>query len=212
MTDRPQVTRFGIMRHGETEWNRSKRMQGQADSALTGSGRRAVRQWTDLLAAMGWDRLLVSDLGRARETAAMINARLNLPQHVDARLREQHWGHWTGCTIAELRRSDPTGLARMEARGWRFQPPGGETREAVWRRSHDALADAARRWPGETILVVAHGGVIRCLLYRLLERRFVPGEPPALLTRALHWLHHDGRTLAIEACNAVEFKTPASGH
>jgi broad specificity phosphatase PhoE len=197
-------TRFGIMRHGETEWNTEKRIQGQSDSPLTALGRETARRWAHWLAAGPWDRLLVSDLGRARETAAIINAQLKLPQTVDRRLREQNWGGWTARTIAELRRTGSGRLQRMEAMGWRFQPPDGESREAVWLRSSQTLADAARQWPGQSILVIAHGGVIKCLLYRLMGRRFLPSEPPVLLPRALHRLRHGTQGLAIEERNAVD--------
>jgi len=197
-------TIFGIMRHGETEWNTEKRIQGQSDSPLTALGRKTARRWAHWLASGPWDRLLVSDLGRARETAAILNTQLKLPLTVDARLREQDWGAWTSRTIAELRRTEPGRLHRMEARGWRFQPPDGESREAVWRRSSSALRDAARQWPGQSILVIAHGGVIKSLLYRLMERRFLPSEPPVLLPRALHRLRHGSQGLAIEKRNAVD--------
>lgn len=204
MTPSGSDTRFGIMRHGETEWNRDKRIQGQSDSPLTALGRETARRWARWLASGPWDRLLVSDLGRARKTAAIINAQLKLPQTADDRLREQDWGAWTARTIAELRRAEPDRLHRMEAKGWLFQPPDGESREAVWQRSSHALCDAARQWPGQSILVIAHGGVIKSLLYRLMGRRFLPSEPPVLLPRALHRLRHGPQGLAIEERNAVD--------
>jgi hypothetical protein len=58
--------------------------------------------------------------------------------------------------------------------------------------------------PAESILVIAHGGVIKCLLYRLMGRRFLPSEPPVLLPRALHRLRHGTQGLAIEERNAVD--------
>ena len=81
--------------------------------------------------------------------------------------------------------------------GWQFSPPGGEDRETVMRRSIDALVDLARRFPEETILVVAHGGVIKCLLYGLLGRNFLPGEPPILKEYHLHFLTSDGDSLEL---------------
>ncbi len=198
------ATRFAIMRHGETQWNRQKRIQGQSDSPLTRQGRLAVEHWAQHLKSYAWDRLLVSDLGRAQETAQIINAVLKLPCTTEARLREQNWGRWTSLTIAHLRQTLGDRITRMEAQGWQFRPPDGESREAVWQRSHQALLDAARRWPGQTLLVIAHGGVIKCLIYRGLQRWFLPSEPPVLLPRALHWLRYDHLGLTIEKRNAVD--------
>ena len=207
MTPSTPVTYFGIMRHGESRWNREKRIQGQSDSPLTPSGRQAADRWAQWLHRFTWDRLLVSDLGRARETATIINTVLKLPLTVDARLREQDWGKWTSYSIAELRRTESDRLQRLEASGWMFCPPGGESRETVWQRSSQALFDAASRWSGRSILVVTHAGVVKCLLYRLMRREFLPSEKSVLLPRALHRLQHSSRGLDIEACNAMDLQS-----
>lgn len=183
------ATRFTLVRHGQTQWNAEKRIQGRADSPLTDVGVRQARQWGRDLIGSGLTRIVSSDLGRARGTAEFINESLNLPHAADARLREQDWGAWTGMTLTDIRRNDGDRLAQAEAAGWGFQPPGGEDRRQLLKRCRAALAEAADAHPGAHFLVVAHEGVIKSLVYWLAERRFLPEEknrlaekPPPILT------------------------------
>jgi probable phosphoglycerate mutase len=196
-------TRFGLIRHGETEWNREKRIQGQQDSPLTPTGEQQAVTWGKQLATLAWDRLVASDLGRARATAKLINQALNLPLDTTADLREQDWGAWIGLTVPEIKQQHKKELKRQIQSGWQFCPPGGETRANVFQRSRRALEATARRWPDQTILVVAHEGVIKCLLYRLSNRQFLPEEPPLIKPRHLHWLSCTSGQLAIDAVNAI---------
>jgi len=198
------VTRFALLRHAETEWNQHKRIQGQNNSPLTPEGEIQARQWGQLLKAYRWSRIIASDAGRALETTALLSTSLKVPVIHDSRLREQDWGQWTGKTVAQLKKEVPRFLAEMVAAGWRFCPPGGEDRNAVWKRSQSALKDADQKWPGEKILVVTHEGVIKCLVYRLCGRQFLPTEPPFLFSNHLHWLIHDREGLRLEEINALK--------
>ena len=74
MTDQSPVTRLGLLRHALTEWNRERRIQGQHDTVLSRPGQQQAGQWGQLLMAYPWDRIIVSDALRARETVAKINA------------------------------------------------------------------------------------------------------------------------------------------
>lgn len=98
-----QTTTIGLIRHSTTTWNEAKKLQGQQDSPLTELGIQRARSWGEMLKNHGWDRLLVSDLGRAQQTASLMNRSLHLPVTLDPRLREQDWGQWTGKTIAEIK-------------------------------------------------------------------------------------------------------------
>lgn len=196
-----------MVRHAQTFWNKDKRIQGQQDSPLTDEGIRQARKWGQALASFDWDVCICSDLGRAKETASHINASLNLPVEYDTRLREQNWGDWTGSTIAGLNQHSPALLAEQVARGWAFCPPGGEDRLAVFERGRTALEDAAARYNGASILIVSHEGMIKCLLYRCLNRKFVPTEKPVLQSYQLHWLSCRDKKMAIEKMNALPLGT-----
>ena len=193
------VTLFALLRHAETEWNREKRIQGQQDAPLTSAGKRQAQQWGLALARYELDHMITSDLGRARLTGTLINLNLDLPHSEEPRLREQDWGRWAGLNFRDLLKVD--GLRAQARMGWHFRPHEGESRLEVFERSRQALVDAAHRLRGKRVLVVTHGGVIKCLLYRLSRRDFLPEEPPLLEPYRLHWLSYDGRGLQIDRLN-----------
>jgi probable phosphoglycerate mutase len=196
------LTRFGLIRHAETVWNRERRVQGQLDSPLTPEGEQQAERWGRALKALSWNRILASDTGRAAATAAIINAQLRLALELDPRLRELDWGRWTTRTIARIRAEDREAVEAQEAAGWEFRPPGGESRRQQMERSRQALIDAAGRWPGECILVVTHEGVIKSLAQHLSGRAFVAADAVGLHPYHLHWLAVAGGRLALAGLNA----------
>lgn len=221
------TVRIGLMRHAQTDYNRDKRIQGQTDTDLTPQGEAMALGWGRSLAclardeALFFDQILSSDLTRARRTAELVNQSLKLPLRQDARLREADWGHWSGRLIRELREREGDALSHQEARGWRFQPPGGEDRLQVLARAAEAILDAARRYPGKDLLVVTHQGVIKCLTYHLLGMAFLPEEGDPLTPYTLQLLSHSQDTLGpngsgpdglkLERLN-VAFPEPEPGH
>ena len=203
MIDNHLKTRFSLLRHAPTVWNREKRIQGSQDSPLTTEGEALSRIWGQRLKAHKWDRILVSDLGRSLRTAELINTFLKIPVTSTFLLREMDWGEWTGKTYKQIKREAPGVLAEMENNGWDFCPPGGENRNAVWERSHRALREAAEKWPGVKILVITHQGVIKCLVYRLCRRKFLPEEPSILYPNYLHGLIYDGNGFRLKDINEL---------
>ncbi len=193
------VTRFALLRHAETEWNREKRIQGQQDAPLTSYGRQQAKRWGLALGRYELDHMITSDLGRASLTGTLINQHLDLPRFEEPRLREQDWGRWAGLDFRNL--LGVSELRAQEKMGWHFRPLEGESRLEVLERSRQALADAANRLEGQRVLVVTHGGVIKCLLYRLSHRAFLPEEPPLIEPYRLHWLSYDGQGFKIDRLN-----------
>jgi broad specificity phosphatase PhoE len=161
-------TRLLLVRHGETDWNRVGRWQGQADPPLNDTGRRQAAGLADRLAGDGIAAVYSSDLTRARETARAVAQRLGLGVVEDPALREIDVGSWSGLTRAEVAERFPDGYAR-----WLEGEIGhdGETREQLAARAVGAARTIAGRHQGETVLVVTHGGVIRAL------RRHAAGDP-----------------------------------
>ena len=199
---------FGLIRHLPTVWNLEKRIQGQKDSRLAPESEGVGKKWGETLSSQPWDRILSSDLGRALRTAELINTVLDVPLIPTPLLREVDWGEWTGRSIKQIKAENPGLLPEMEKAGWAFRPPGGEDRVEVWERAHRALADAAAKWPNQTVLVVTHEGVIKCLVYRLSKRRFLPNEPPLLTPGYLHRLEYDHDGLQLEEINAMALVDP----
>ncbi len=203
MPDQYDTTRFGLIRHAQTVWNREKRIQGHSDSPLTADGEKQASSWGKILSQFSWDRILASDTGRALATAEIINTYLKISLTTETRLREQDWGQWVGKTVRQIEAQAPQVLDEQVYAGWNFCPPGGEPRHSVLKRSQEALQEAAGRYPGEIILVVTHEGVVKSLIYHLCGRKFLPGEPAILKSYQLHWLVCPSSGLKIEKINAL---------
>ncbi|MFC1820776.1 histidine phosphatase family protein [Thermodesulfobacteriota bacterium] len=197
------MTYFALLRHAQTEWNQNKRIQGQMNSPLTPKGKTQAKKWGRILKKQYWNRIITSDTGRAIETSDLINAFLKVPLTCDSRLREQDWGLWTGKTLAQLKKEVPRLFTDQVKAGWKFRPPGGEDRNTVLERSKNALKAAGKEWAGERILVVTHEGVIKCLIYHLYGRKFLPTEQPLIRSRHLHWIVHDRGGIKSEKINAL---------
>ena len=183
-------------------WNEKKIIQGQQDSPLSKAGQKMATNWGYNLAPYSWQRIICSDLGRTRETTELINKTLKLPIHVNKQLREQDWGEWSGLSLAEVKEAHKKLLQEMVRSGWLFQPPGGESRKQVLKRSLAAMYDAHTSWPGESILIVCHEGVIKCLLYHLTRRNFLPEEPQLIKRNHLHLIEQDNETLYLKELNS----------
>jgi probable phosphoglycerate mutase len=155
-------TRLLIVRHAQSEWNADGRWQGWADPPLSDLGR---RQSEAAAAALGrTDAVVASDLGRAVETATILARALGLgPVEVEPALRERDIGDFTGLTRPEIEVRWPG----MVGSFIRTSPPGGETSDQVVRRALPALERLAGSHPGQEVLVVSHGGVIRNVEHHL---------------------------------------------
>ncbi len=179
-------TLFGLLRHGLTIWNEEKRIQGRLNSPLSEDGRTSIRNFIPLLKGYQWNRIIASDLGRVQETVSIINRELGLPVSYDKRLREINWGEWEGFRLVDVRTKYGAELSEEELKGWNFRAPGGESRKEVLQRAKASLVEAAEQWHGDNILVVCHLGVIKCLIYGILQREFMPQDKKLLNTKALH--------------------------
>jgi probable phosphoglycerate mutase len=199
-----EPARFGLIRHAPTLWNREKRIQGTDDSPLTDDGRHLAENWGWRLAKSSFDRILASDLGRACQTAEKVNIALGVPISTTPGLREMDWGRWTGRTLKQIKTETRDRLSAMERMGWAFQPPGGERRGAVLERARQALSEAADTWPGQTILVITHEGVIKALIYGAYHRLYLPTEPRILKPGHLHWLKGRAGGISPTMLNAMD--------
>jgi glucosyl-3-phosphoglycerate phosphatase len=143
--------RIVLVRHGQSTWNAEGRLQGQADPPLSELGRREAAALAPVLRGFAAERVLTSDLRRARETAAELGHPEAAPDPV---WREIDVGEWAGRMLADL----PAG-PDPSWRGGDLLPPGGERWEELEARVADAVDGLVAR--GGEWLVVTHGGVIR---------------------------------------------------
>jgi probable phosphoglycerate mutase len=195
----PRPACFGILRHARTTWNEQRRIQGRGNSPLTPGGIAAATAWANHLADDGrvWHRIVTSPLPRARETAAILGRRLDLPIQTVNGLQEQDWGLWEGLQLQEIKQSFPGELERGMQDGWEFRPPRGESRREVCRRVTATLRAIGSRWSGENLLVVTHLGVIKALVYSIAGRNYLPQEPDMLQPDHLHTVILTGETFRL---------------
>jgi len=149
------MTELYLVRHGETDWNAARRIQGRTDIPLNDTGRAQARQAAELLARRRWDAVYSSPLERAHETARIIAERLGLDDVTDVEaFVERDYGEAEGMGFDELEARYPEGV----------RAPGQETREQVAARVVPALLALAEEHPGERLVIVSHGGAIRSVL------------------------------------------------
>ena len=158
-----EPTRVFLLRHGQTAWNAEQRLQGQLDVPLDAVGQRQVEQMAAALAGEDLAAIYSSDLMRALDTALALARATGLPVIQDKALRERGFGRLEGLTYAEVEEQWPNDALRWRRREPDFGPGGGETLRVFYDRSVAAVTRLARPHPGQTIAVVAHGGVLDCL-------------------------------------------------
>lgn len=155
-----------LVRHGETAWNAERRLQGHLDIALNPTGQRQAAAVAAALADTPIDVIVSSDLQRASQTAHAIAASHKLPVQVDRRLRERCYGGFEGLLYAEIEQRFPHEFAKWQAREVDAVLPSGanlgESFRAFYERSTEAIIARATRYPGQTMVLVAHGGVLEC--------------------------------------------------
>lgn len=154
------MTTFVLVRHGETEWNRQGRIQGHSDSALTPEGVAQAEAMGRRLGVESIDHFLVSDLGRARHTAAIISQHVQTAPVPHAAFRERAFGVAEGLTYAEIDARFPEMFSRVRETDPDFAAEGGESRRQFSARVVDALHRLADTYHSGRVLVVTHGGVL----------------------------------------------------
>lgn len=175
-----------VLRHGESTWNAALRWQGWADPPLSDQGERQAEAAVARLADAGLTSVASSNLARACQTAEILAAGLRLrPVTVDPDLRERSVGEWEGLTVDEIEAGWPGQMTAYRERRIP-SPPGGEDAPTLMARTSAALGRLARAHPGERVLVVSHGGVIRTL-ERALGHPSMAAGVPNLGGRWFHW-------------------------
>jgi broad specificity phosphatase PhoE len=165
-TERAEHT-IWLVRHGESTWNASGLVQGQADGPiLTEAGREQAAMLADAVRLLPIRRLVTSDLTRAEETASIIGQKLNLTWDCDAAVRERDFGAAQGLPLSALE-PEWSGIEDERVVDADARPPGGESLRELGERVNGFFDRLARERDGEgdgDVLVVTHGGIIRLAL------------------------------------------------
>ena len=197
MTDPDSPTRVLLIRHGETAWNVDTRLQGQLDIGLNEAGHLQAQRLGQALSHEPISALYASDLSRAMQTAEHLGRAIGHVPLPEPGLRERLFGVYQGLTVSQIEDRWPQDAVRWRQREPDFAPEGAESLQEFSTRCVGAAQRIAERHPGETIALVAHGGVLDCL-YRAatgmdLQAPRTWAVPNASINRLL--FHGEGFTL-----------------
>lgn len=159
------MTELILIRHGETDWNRELRFQGQIDVPLNAVGFEQARRVAEQLAGESVHHLVCSDLTRTRQTADAPSRQLGLAPSLEPGLREQAFGVVDGMRSDDIQRQFPQAWMRWMAFDADYAFDGGESTRTFHARVMDALQRLARQREGQRLVVVTHGGVLD-MVYR----------------------------------------------
>ncbi|OZI23054.1 histidine phosphatase family protein [Bordetella genomosp. 9] len=158
------MTEIWLIRHGETDWNRARRLQGWQDTPLNAHGANQARRLAERLDEDarngGFDALYSSDLQRTLHTAEPAAARLDLPVRPEPGLRERCYGVLEGVTMDRLDIEQPEAAAAWKSREPDRPLDGGESLRQFHNRIVATIDDIAERHDGGRVLVFTHGGVL----------------------------------------------------
>jgi broad specificity phosphatase PhoE len=168
-----------IVRHGQTDWNVARKIQGSTDIPLNATGLQQAQATRAALREDEFDAIASSPLQRAAVTAETINQEHGKAHHIDQRLAERNFGPVEGWTVEEVNKAFGTFDAMADVESW----------HAVGERMFDALRDLADQYPNGRVLVVAHGSSIRAVLGAI--QGIPPREVKSMLNCSLTEIRHN---------------------
>lgn len=160
--------KFYVFRHGQTDWNRERRIQGHSNIPLNDEGRRQATQLREILSHLNLDIIFSSDLERAYETALIASDGLAIEVIKDQRLREAHFGQAEGMLIEDIIKTfgedSWTRFMKLDANHLDISFPDGETRRNSILRMRSVIDELIKKNEYQRIGISTHGGVVRNLL------------------------------------------------
>lgn len=171
--------RFFFIRHGETNWNKEKRLQGKSDIPLNDTGRAQAKAAANDFSQQNIDYIISSPLLRAKETAQILNQHLSATIVYDDRLIERDHGIIEGMSEEDIKTRNPADLFDLRIpidwNGWKF-PHRAETISALTERAYSSIHDYTSKYRDKNILFCAHGAWFRCFIYMKIGQIFHPNN------------------------------------
>ena len=195
------ITRFCLVRHGETSWNAERRLQGHTAIDLNARGLAQAEQMARAIKKINleFDVLYTSDLQRATKTAKAIEQLFGVSAISNAELRERHLGALQGLTTDEAPLLEPELWGSHLSRNIAEELRGGESIEQFANRISIALEKIREQHLGKTVVLVSHGGVLD-MMYRIASNQALDTEKAVAVPNAsLNWISHDGLTWKVDA-------------
>jgi probable phosphoglycerate mutase len=192
------TTRICIVRHGETDWNVQKRIQGHTDIPLNATGRAQALAMAYNAGHRHFTAIYSSDLGRALETARALAERDGLEVRTLPQLRERHYGIFQGITAAEGAAQHPAAYDLFSARDPNYDFETGESMLRFAGRVAEGIDWMVRHHGGETICAVSHGGVLDIVYRKATGRPLGIPRDFVIPNCALNWFRFDAHGWHLE--------------
>ncbi|MEC7758196.1 MAG: histidine phosphatase family protein [SAR324 cluster bacterium] len=157
-------TEIILIRHGETEWNSQKRMQGHSNSDLSSVGQAQIQALGQWMKNVPFDLIYSSDSLRAKQTAESITQFSGHELQFDQRLREKNLGVFEGLTSEEARERHPEVFRLFKTAGSKYVIDEGESTQQLQDRALEIVNEIRIKHPEERVLLVTHGGFIRVVM------------------------------------------------
>lgn len=195
----PLATRICFVRHGETDWNVEKRIQGQIDIPLNEKGRAQAVAMAFSAAHVSFKAIYSSDLVRAADTARALAEREGREVELLPQLRERNFGIFQGLTAAEGEQRYPEAYQRYAARDPHYAFETGESLLDLAARVAEAVDWMVRHHPGQTLAAVTHGGVLDILFRKVTGRPLSAPRDFKIPNCGLNWFSFDARGWRLES-------------
>ena len=161
-------TEIILIRHGETEWNSQKRMQGHSNSDLSEVGMGQIQALGELMKNVSFDHIYSSDSLRTSQTAEAITQYSGHTLQFDQRIREKNLGVFEGLTSTEAKERHPEVYRLFKTAGANYVIDEGESTQQLLERALEFIEEIRLRHPQERVVMVTHGGVVRVLMKHAL--------------------------------------------
>lgn len=161
-----QTCTLYLVRHGQTDWNVTRTIQGQLDIPLNKKGEEQAEELRLELESIHFDALFSSDLLRAKRTAELLNLERQLVIETTVALRERSFGSYQGKQMDEAHEKLYHLLENYKSHPHLVES-GVETNEEMVSRALTFIREISVAYPGQTVLLVSHGGLMRTLLLHL---------------------------------------------
>lgn len=198
------MTDILLIRHGETDWNVDKRLQGHIDIPLNAEGRRQATALGRVLENEPLDAIYASDLQRARDTAEAVAVVQGKTVHIDEALRERCYGGFEGLQHHDIEQRYPQDYAAWKARELDARYPAGERIAETMREFSERAVGVVSRLIGRSrdqqhrkIAIVTHGGVLECIYRWSRQTGFAQARDFDIFNASINRLQWDGERLHI---------------
>ncbi len=194
------ITRICFVRHGETDWNAERRMQGHIDIPLNAAGINQAKRLAKTLRQThhSFDAIYASDLQRAHATAQLIAEAFSQDVMIHPNLRERHVGQLQGLLLDEAPQRVPLVWERHLARELEYDLEGGESIVQFHARMRAVLDHLLQEHRGQQLLAVSHGGALD-MIHRVVTGQSLSAARVAVVPNtSLNWIAHDGNAWSVE--------------